>query len=159
MRSFHHLHMPVLRGRDHLDRRLGGLLPRHTLFILLDVFHPDRSEEDNVLALRTAASDAPRHVQTVMPCGPSHAVLILAATPPFIRQALRDAQGLAGDRNFVVYEDGHAHDQQGTPVPGMALNAASVDLWALHLGIDLRADGLFDRSPSFVRYAAAVGLP
>lgn len=159
MRSYHDLHMPVLRGRDHLDRRLAGLLPLHATFLLLDVFQTDVSEAENVLALREAAAQAPRHLQTMMPCGPNHAMLLLAATPKYARQALDYAVNLAGDGNFVVFQDGHVRDRRGQVMACQALDADCIDLWAGHLGIDLRADGLFDRSISFVRYAAAVGLP
>ncbi len=159
MRSFHHLQLPVLRGRDHLNRRLTGLLPHHTTFVLLDVFQANHAEEENVLALREAAHNAPLHLQVLLPCGPDHAMLLLAATPPFARQALDYALSLAGNGNLLVFQDGLAHDRLDQSVPGHVLDAASVDIWAKHLGVDLRADGMFDRTACFLRYAAAMRVP
>lgn len=159
MRSFHHHLLPVLRGRDHLNRRLAGLLPWHTTFVLLDVFLPDRSEEQNVVLLRDAASAAPRHVQRVMAVGPHHAMLLLAAAPTTARSATGYAVSLAGDRNFVIFQNGEARDRHGFSVPGSTLDADAIDIWAAHLGVILHAEGLYERTPRFLAYARALSLP
>lgn len=159
MRSLHHLLMPVLRGRDALDMRLDGLLPHHTTFILLDVFRPALTDEQNVVRLRDAASAAPRHVQSVMVVGPTHGMLLLAAVPTTARRAIGYAAVLAGDRNFVISENGEARDWHDVAVPGSTLDPDTLDLWAEHLGVPLRAEGLYERTPSFLAYARALGLP
>jgi hypothetical protein len=153
MRSYNHHLLPVLHGRDHLDRRLAGLLPCHTTFVLLDLFLPDRSEEQNVVRLRDAASAAPRHVQRVMVAGQTHGMLLLAAVPTTARRTIEYAAVLAGNRNFVISQNGEARDRHGVAVPGSTLDADTLDLWADHLGVRLRADGLYERSPAFIAYA------
>ncbi len=159
MRSYHHLLMAVLRGRGHLDRRLAGLLPWHTDFILLDVFRPALTDEENVIRLRDAASDAPRHVQRVMVCGPTHGMLLLAAVPTTALRAIDYAAVLAGDRNYVISREGVARDRHGAAVAGSTLDTDAIDIWAEHLGVILRAEGLYERTPSFIAYARALSLP
>lgn len=159
MKSHHRLLMPVLHGRDHLDRRLAGLLPWYSTVILLDVFQPGANDEENVRRLRDAASGAPSRVQRVMPVALDHALLLLAATPAHRQQAVRYAEEVAGERNYVVWEDGTAQDRLGLAVPGTALDAGSIDQWAAHLGVPFRAEGLYDRTVGFVAYAAAMKLP
>jgi len=151
--------MPVLRGRDHLDRRLNGLLPWHTTFTLLDVFLPELTDEENVARLRDVASGAPKHVQRVMPVGPDHAMLLLAAVPATTRSAIGYVTGLAGNRNYVVFQNEQANDRHGMAVPGSTLDADTLDNWAEHLGVTLHADGLYERTPSFLAYAVALDLP
>ncbi len=159
MRSYHHLLMAVLHGRGHLDRRLAGLLPWHTDFILLDVFRPALTDDENVIRLRDAATAAPRHVQRVMVVGPTHGMLLLAAVPTTARRAIDYAAVLAGDCNFVISRNGEARDRHGIAVPGSTLDPDTLDLWAEHLGIALHAEGLYERTPSFLAYARAFGLP
>lgn len=159
MRSYYHLLMPILRGRDHLDRRLAGLFPWHTSFILLDVFQSEFTEEANVALLRDAASAAPSGVQRVLPVGPDHAILLFAAVPTTTRSAVEYAVRVTGDRNFVVHENGEARDRDGVIIAGSKLDADAIDLWAAHLGVTLYAEGLFERTPSFLAYARAVSLP
>ena len=159
MRSFHHLLMPVLRGRNHLDHRIAGLLPWHTMFILIDVFQQNLTDEVNVARLRGIASGAPRHVQRVMPVGPDHAMLLLAAVPKTTRSAIGYVTGLAGNRNYVVLQNEQVHDRHGAMVPGSTLDADTLDNWAEHLGVRLHAEGLYERTPSFLAYAVALDLP
>lgn len=159
MRSYHHLLMAVLRGRGHLDRRLAGLLPWHTDFILLDVFRPALTDEENVIRLRDAAAGAPQQVQRVMVVGPTHGLLLLAAVPTTARRAIDYAAVLAGDRNYVISQNGEARDRHGVVVAGSTLDADSLDLLAEHLGVRLQADGLYERSPGYLAYARALSLP
>ena len=153
MKSHFDLLMPILRGRGHLDRRLAGLLPRHTAFILLDVSRPDLTEEENVTRLRDAAAGAPRHTQHVMPVGQNHSVVLLAAVPTMARRTIEYAAVLAGDRNYVISENGLTRDRHGVLIAETKLDADTLGLWAEHLGVRLRADGLYERTPSFIAYA------
>jgi hypothetical protein len=158
VKSFADLLMPIFRGRDHLDRRLAWLHPWYTNALLLDVFRPELTDAENVARLRDAAAGAPNGVQQVLPVGPDHAMLLLATVPATVRPAVEYATRLVGDENFVVFQNGEARDRRGVPVVGSTLDADAIDLWAEHLGMKLGAEGMYERTPSFIAYARAMNL-
>lgn len=155
MQDHLNLLMAVLPGHDRLDRELAFLQVHFDVFLLVRVFDLDRDEAENVRALRDANVAVPRPLVSLMPCGLTEAMLLLAATARFSSRAVNYAEAVAAGSNYVSCRGGLAGDRQGHQVPGSVLRVETLDAWADHLGVRLDADGRFDCTPRYLMFAKA----